>query len=56
MTVLAVWDDIVEFKFIDDRNSGYLSVEDFLATYGREALYGKEIEIIECSEGTLYVC
>lgn len=49
-------DALVEFSFNDDRESNYLSVDEFIAKYGKEALYGSKVDIVECEEGTLYIC
>jgi hypothetical protein len=49
-------DALVEFNFEDDRESNYMLVDEFTNKYGKQALYGFKIDIVECEEGTLYIC
>jgi hypothetical protein len=49
-------DAFVEYYFEDDYEINYCSVEEFIAKYGKKALYGFNVDIVECEEGTLYIC
>ena len=49
-------DALVEYFFEGDHDSYYCSVEEFIAKYGKKALYGSKVDVVECEEGTLYIC
>lgn len=56
MTILGIFGDLVEYTYNGDSEINYCSVEDFIEEFGREELFGDEIDIIDFPDGTLYVC
>jgi hypothetical protein len=49
-------DALVEYFMEGDHDSYYCSVEEFITKYGKKALYGSKVDVVECEEGTLYIC
>lgn len=56
MKVIGIIGDLVEYFYSDDNEMCYMPLDEFITNFGKQTLYGDNINIVEQPNGTLYIC